>query len=91
MSVQLVTYDLVKPDRDYPKLFEAIKALGTWWHCIESVWLISTGLSSVQVRDALRPYVDGNDKLAVFSLSGGCGTLGLNSECNDWLRTQLAA
>lgn len=91
MSVQLITYDLVKPGRDYAKLFEAIKALGAWCHCVESVWLVTTRLGSGQVRESLARHIDGNDKLVVMSLAGDWDTQGVSKERLDWLRTQLAA
>jgi len=90
MAKQLITYDLVQPGRDYTELFEAIKSLGgTPWHCLESVWIVVTDLTSKQVRDQLEPHIDGNDKLAVFSLAGGWATAGLPAKCNIWLRNNM--
>jgi len=89
MAAQLISYDLRKPGRDYATLFAAIKQLGPWWHCLESIWIVKTALSTVQVRDALTPHVDGNDDLIVLSLQGGWATYGLSQECNDWLRNNL--
>ena len=90
MSEQMISYDLRKPGRDYSELFAAIKAVGaTWWHCLESVWIVKTSLTSAQVRDRLKPHVDANDKVLVASLSGDWGTLGLDKNCNDWLHENL--
>lgn len=89
MANQLVSYDLTKPGREYERLYEAIKELGNWWHCVESVWIVVTPLSSAQVRDRLRQHIDANDKLAVFKLEADWATLGLDRNCNDWLRTNL--
>jgi hypothetical protein len=89
LAVQMITYDLQRPGQDYAGLFEAIKSLGTWWHCLESVWLIKTPLASGQVCESLRPHIDANDSLMVAALSGNWATLGLSAECNDWLRENL--
>lgn len=89
MAKQLISYDLSKPGRNYDELYEAIKAIGTWWHCLESVWIVVTDLTSGQVRDRLKPYIDGNDKLAVFKLEGDWATYGLETTCNDWLRNNM--
>jgi hypothetical protein len=90
LAVQLITYDLRKPGQNYTKLFAAIEAMGTWWHCLGSVWLVQTSLTSAQVRDILRPHMDANDSLLVAGLNGNWATLGIGGECADWLRTNVA-
>lgn len=90
MAVQLITYDLRKPGQDYTRLFAAIEALGTWWHCLESVWLVRTSMTSTQVRDALRPCLDANDSLMVAGLNGNWATFGLGGDCTDWLHANVA-
>ena len=90
MPAQLISYDLRRPGQDYPELFAAIKSNGvTWWHCLESVWIVKTNLTSAQIRDRLQPHIDVNDKVLVAALSGQSGTLGLDKNCNDWLRENL--
>lgn len=91
MSVQFVTYDLRRPGQDYAGLFDSIKALGSWWHCLESVWLVKTHLTSGQVRDALHTHIHSTDSLTVAELSGNWATLGLEEDCVAWLRNNLAA
>ena len=91
MLVQCISYDLRTPGQDYAGLFEAIKSLGTWWHCLESVWLVRTSLTSGQIRDALRPHIDANDALLVAVLGGGWATCGLTGDCSNWLRNNLAS
>jgi|HubBroStandDraft_5_1064220.scaffolds.fasta_scaffold264945_3 hypothetical protein len=89
MSIRLITYDLREQDKDYPGLFDAIKKLGSWWHCLESVWLVRTDQSSAQVRDALSSHLKMNDSLMVTGLTGNWATLGLNKDCTEWLRLNL--
>lgn len=89
MAAQLISYDLRKPGRDYSALYEAIKALGTWWHCLESIWIVRTNLDTAQVRDALTPHIDANDDLIVLTLQGNWASYRLSQECNDWLRNNL--
>lgn len=36
MSALLISYDLNKPGQKYERLYEKIKALGTWWHYLDS-------------------------------------------------------
>lgn len=57
MSTYLIGYDLNRPrnDTDYPDLIEAIKAFGTWWHYLDSTWIVKSDKSAVEIRDALNP------------------------------------
>jgi hypothetical protein len=91
MSVQLITYDLRRPGQDYSGLHSAIRTLGAWWHCVESVWVVKTPLGSAQVLDRLRSHIDANDSLVVTALGGDWATIGLTDDCANWFRTNLAA
>jgi hypothetical protein len=59
----LIGYDLDKPGQSYSPLYEAIKGLGSWWHYLDSTWLVSTSISASAARNRLRPHIDTNDKL----------------------------
>lgn len=89
MAAQLITYDLVTPGKDYSKLHDAIRGSGTWWHCLESTWIINTGETSSAIRDRLSAYIDQNDKLLVVGLNGNWATLHLDQECTSWLKAQV--
>lgn len=91
MKLQLISYDLITPGRDYKKLFEAIRAYGTWCHPLDSVWIVATTKSSAEVRDSLIPHLDANDKLLVVALAGDWATRNVASEVTDWLKQNLAA
>jgi len=43
--VLLIGYDLKKPIQNYEVLFEAIRTYGTWWHHLDSAWMIETNSS----------------------------------------------
>lgn len=89
MACNIISYDLDKPNRNYDELYEAIKNLGTWWHCLESVWIVDSSHSTSAIRDNLMQYLDSGDKLAVFKLSGNWATNNLSKDCNDWLKKHL--
>ena len=38
----LISYDLRHINKDYSKLYDAIKNEGEWRHILESTWLIKT-------------------------------------------------
>ncbi|MFH0022806.1 hypothetical protein ACFZAC_14525 [Pseudomonas fluorescens] len=89
MASVLITYDLITPGKNYAELHEAIKTLGSWWHCVESTWIIKSNLTLVQIRDALNTHVDSNDKLLVLGLSAAAAWVGLDKNCSDWLTNNL--
>lgn len=91
MPAQLISYDLITPGRDYTNLHEAIKKLGSWWHCLESVWIVDTQTSTSSIRDTLSNHIDANDKLLVVQLQGSWATMHLSEQCNKWLRDHLAS
>jgi hypothetical protein len=86
MNTYLIGYDLRKPGQDYSALFDAIKGLtGTWWHHLDSTWVIRHPGSAVDIRDALTPHLDSNDELLVVQLSGEGAWYGFNNRGSDWL------
>ena len=90
MANVLIGYDLNRPHQDYQDLIDAIKQLGSWWHCLDSTWIVMTSLTVVQVRDALKVHIDSNDELLVVPLVQGVGAwTGFNQQCSDWLTTNL--
>jgi hypothetical protein len=89
MKSYLIGYDLRKPGQDYKDLIEAIKKLGTWWHCLDSTWIIKSNLSAEQIRDKLTPHIDANDKLLVVKLFREAAWIGFDKNCSDWLQNNL--
>jgi hypothetical protein len=62
-----INYDLKAPGRDYSGLYEAIKKY-TWWHYLESTWLIVTNDNVQSVWDKLSPHVDKNDNMLIIEV-----------------------
>ncbi len=89
MKSYLITYDLKSPGQNYNDLYEAIKNLGTWWHCLDSNWIIKSNSSAAKIRDALTPHIDGNDLLLVAHLSGEAAWRGFSDNCTSWLKDNL--
>ena len=89
MACYLVGYDLNKPGSDYADVIEEIKRIGTWWHCLDSTWIIAYNGPATAIRDALTPYLDANDELLVVRLSGEAAWTGFSKECSEWLKSNL--
>lgn len=67
----LITYDLNTPGQDYQNLYDEIKNFGTWWHYLDSTWLIDTSLSSSQMQKKLKQHmvIDKNDYLFIVKIT----------------------
>jgi hypothetical protein len=90
MATYLIGYDLNKPSKDYSDLIEAIKVLSdTWWHHLDSTWLIKHEGTAVTIRDALKSHLDSNDELLVVKLSGEGAWTGFNDNGSKWLKDNL--
>lgn len=83
MAILFVTYDLKQPGRNYQPVHDYLR---TFVHCkgLESVWLLDTQKSTVEVRDALKEKVDQNDELFVVKLAQNWASL--NYSCSGWLK-----
>ena len=89
MAVYLVGYDLHEGE-DYEDLINALKAYGTWWHCLDSTWLIKTSATAVEIRDNLRKHIKNGDRLLVMRYAeGSAAWYGFSKDCADWLKNNL--
>ena len=66
--IYLITYDLRQPDRDYQGLYQQIKDSPGWWHYLESSWLISTGETSEDIFNRIKPHIDDNDNILIIKV-----------------------
>jgi len=62
----IVTYDLRTPKRDYEGLYEQLKNSSSWWHYLESSWLIDTTESAEDIFNRLRAHIDNNDFILII-------------------------
>ncbi len=85
--IQIVSYDLRTPGRNYDNLYRALKSTGDWCHPNESLWLISTHQTAQQLRDFLLAYIDSNDSLFVTTYSKISAWSNLPIDVVNWLRT----
>lgn len=87
MATLLIGYDLNKT-KNYADLIEKIKSFGTWWHHLDSTWLVNTSLTAIQMRDALKPYIDADDELLVLDVtSDSRAWTGFSSRGSNWLKS----
>jgi len=91
MAIFVVGYD-IHPSKGetYHELIDAIKALGDWWHCLDSTWLLSCDLTAVQIRDTLWNHMKSDDKLLVVKYAPpGSAWVGFSGNCQTWLKSHM--
>ena len=66
--ILLISYDLNKPGKNYAGLYKEIKKAGTWWHHLDSTWIIDTNLSPNDWQRRLQKHLDNNDNLLVVEI-----------------------
>jgi hypothetical protein len=90
MSTLLIGYDLNKTGKDYEGLIREIKeTFDTWWHHLDSTWIVVTDLTPVQVRDLLTPHIDADDEILVARLSTPAAWRGIDDTGSQWLHDHL--
>lgn len=89
MNTYLVSYDLMSPGQNYPRLIQQLQRYPNWAKVLESVWLIQTPDSAEQVRNVLRTVTDLNDKLFVIKASAPAAWYNLDPQIDKWLKSSL--
>ncbi|MGW3485501.1 hypothetical protein [Rhodococcus indonesiensis] len=86
----LIGYDLNSPGQDYAKLIEKLKSYGTWWHHLDSLWIVKTDASAKEMRDDLKTLIDAGDELLVINITGDAAAwTGFNDRGSKWLKENL--
>lgn len=62
----IITYDLSKPEHEYSELFAEIKSFESWWHFMESTWLIDVDINAKEICNKLEPHTKIGDYLLVI-------------------------
>jgi hypothetical protein len=89
LSAVLITYDLHQPGQRYEKLAEAIKALGPWWHYLESTWIVATTLTPDQIWDRISGPLDGNDSVLILNITGDASQGWLSKDAWNWINQHV--
>jgi hypothetical protein len=65
-AVYMVSYDLRKPGQDYAGIYDALQSFPSWWHYLDTTWMIVSELDPAGVFERLAPHLDQNDSLIVM-------------------------
>jgi hypothetical protein len=87
----LIAYDIHPPKGgEYENLVAAIQSLGSWWHHLETVWIVQCSYTPAEIRDRLRSRIGLDDQLLVVDISGDvAGWAGVNQAGSDWLAQNI--
>ncbi len=90
LAAFLVGYDLHKPVQNYADLFDKLKSYATWWHGLDSTWIVKAALTTAQLRDQLMEHIDRDDDLLVVEITGAnWGSYGFTTELSAWLKANV--
>lgn len=86
--ILLITYNLNEPTRNTEALFNEIKKAGTWWHHLDSTWLIKTNSSPKEWYNRIAPRFLKSDSFLIIEVkSNYYGWLPQNAW--DWIQKQV--
>ena len=72
----MISYDLNKPEQNYPKIKKAIETYNAnnEYHCkvLKSQWFIHSPKTAEQIFNHLRKFIDENDELFVCEVNANC-------------------
>lgn len=83
-----VNYDLKAPGRDYTGLYDEIKKSPTWWHYLESTWLVATDEAATDIWNRIRQHIDQNDSVLVVEIRKDYSGW-LPQKAWDWIHQNL--
>lgn len=90
MNALLVGYDLNRPGQDYGELVKFLKAQTSWWHALDSTWIVVTSRSTSELRDEIKRFIDSNDEVLVMNVTGDAwASFGFSDEINKWLKEHV--
>jgi hypothetical protein len=83
----LIAYDIHPPQGEvYDGLVKAIQGLGTWWHHLETIWIVQSAQTPSEIRDRLKSHIGMDDQLLILDISGDtAGWAGINESGSQWL------
>jgi hypothetical protein len=70
MDLFSVSYDLLKPGKDYSALINRLKLHGAR-RVLLSQWMLKSNMTAAQLRDDLKMFIDSNDRLLVINVNNG--------------------
>lgn len=90
MNTYIISYDLIKPGKDYSTLIAYLKSYVSWAKPLESVWLVKSPFDASGLRDEVKKHVDGNDKVLVVKVTSETAAwINLPADVSEWIKNSM--
>lgn len=84
--ILLVTYDLNVPSKNYEELYKVLKTASSWWHYLDSTWLLYTNDTVSSWCDKIRKVTDENDVFLVVDITKQPRSGWLTKKAWTWIK-----
>lgn len=86
--ILLITYDL-KGQKDYSGFYEVLKSASTWWHYLDSTWLVKTEDTPTMWLNKLKPHIhEVSDSLFIVEINNNYQGW-LPEKAYEWIRQNI--
>lgn len=84
----MISYDLRQPGRNYDEVYKTIESAsnGQWCRPLESVYIISSNLSSDEIHKRISAHIDSGDRFIVAEITKQISWY-LDAQISDYLET----
>lgn len=89
-NVYCISYDLNRAGQDYSGLYQKIKECGTWWHYLDSTWLLSSSKTAQQIYNHVKGSIDNNDRILIIKVTNEYQGY-LTKEAWEWIRKHVTS
>lgn len=85
MKKYLISYDLKVPGKDYDALYKVLKSASSWWHYLDSTWLIYTNDSVDTWQNRIKTSIDNNDYFIIVHFDSQSYSGWLPKDAWNWI------
>lgn len=87
MNLFLITYQFKKSEEFYRSFYDKIKKLCySWWHYLDTVWIIRTDVSIQEISATLNKLVDTRDCLLIVDVTVSDFSGWLPTDAWQWIK-----
>jgi hypothetical protein len=86
--IYAISYDLNRPGQDYSGLYQAIMECGSWWHYLDSTWLVHSSMNATQIWNHIASKVDASDRILVIGVTSDYQGW-LTKDAWDWINARI--
>ena len=81
----LITYNLKTTNWNYTGFFSTLQNIGSWWHYLDTTWIIKSEFTSQQIYSMIAPHLSKSDLILVVEIVANTSFGWLPKDAWDWL------